>query len=130
MENAETMQKILSNLATEFDKINEMWVYTKDMEEALKNGDEQTFGLLLDMRKKLMDAVDVLNDDNKKITDALPQEAKDKIDWIFTEKNPDTKFDTVLEMDVFEAKKRIANLLKKLVVYNAQVEKMLNDKRH
>lgn len=125
MINNEAGQKILLNLRDEFDKLNEMWVYTKDMEAALNAEDEQSFGLLLDMRKKLMDTVDILKEKNRAIVSALSKEEMDKINLVILIKDPKAEFETPLENDIFEAKKRISALMKKLVEYNAKVEKML-----
>ncbi|MEG0019734.1 MAG: hypothetical protein RR728_04225, partial [Oscillospiraceae bacterium] len=86
MTNIDIMHKILSNLKAKYKLLEEMQRCTKDMENALGKNDENTFGQLMDTRKRLMDAVDVISGENLRLADTLPQGNKENTKYILSGK--------------------------------------------
>ncbi|MEG1973072.1 MAG: hypothetical protein RR315_07890, partial [Oscillospiraceae bacterium] len=120
---------VINNNKIKYKLLEEMQRCTKDMENALGKNDENTFGQLMDTRKRLMDAVDVISGENLRLADTLPQGNKENTKYILSGKNLGVAQGNPLETAMAEAQKRISLLMKRLVNDNSTVDRLLRTKK-
>ena len=117
----EILNQILHNLRGKYDRINQLHNLTKEMEKALSYNDSASFGTLLDMRKKQMDAIDELDRQNRKLIAQLPEALQSRVKKILAPKGEPLRLDNPLETNIFDTNRRGILLLQKVAALNDSV---------
>ena len=117
----EILNQILHNLRAKYDRINQLHNLTKEMEKALGYNDAPSFGALLDMRQKQMEAIDELDRQNKKLIAKLPEALQSRMRRILTPKGEPLRLNNPLETNIFDTNRRGLLLLQKVAALNDSV---------
>ena len=102
----EILNQILFNLQAKYGKINQLMDLTKELDKAACAKDTVSFGMVLDMRQKVMDAVDHIDVENRKLIARLPANTQDRIKSILVPGNDPVRLENPLETNIFDTNKR------------------------
>lgn len=117
----EILNQILHILREKYDKINQLHNLTKEMEKALNYDDAPSFGALLDMRQKQMDAIDELGRQNRQLIAKLPEALQSRVKKILAPNGEPLRLNNPLETNIFDTNRRGLLLLQKVAALNDSV---------
>lgn len=125
----EILNQILSNLRVRYDKINQLMNLTKELDAASKGEDPVSFGMILDMRQKVMDFVDELDKENNRLIARLPDHSQKKIKTLLAPSGEPVRLENPLESDIFDTNKRTLLLVQRVAALDDTILKKIGGKR-
>lgn len=128
MDSITALNKILKNLQKKYDHLNQIMNYTRDLEATIKRRDEDSLGLVLEMRQQCMNLIDVIDEENHELLSRLPSPYKERIGEVFKPSGQPIRLENPLETNIFDTSKRNNALLQRIVQLDETVNKMINKK--
>lgn len=117
----EILSQILSNLRVRYDKINQLMNLTKELDAVSKNGDTVSVGMILDMRQKVMDLVDDIDRENRRLIGKLPDPLRTKIRSLLAPKGEPVRLENPMESDIFDTNKRTLLLAQRVAALDDSI---------
>lgn len=126
MKNKETAGKIYNNLKTKYRCLNQVYDFTKELDNALESEDEESVLMILEMRGKQLEICMDMDRQNRLLAESLDDEEKYHVNMLLKpeENTPEPKDSE--EEEIYSMVKRIRNLLIKTVNYDTNISSRLN----
>lgn len=120
------LQDIQSQLKKKYNQVNNIFNMTRELEQAIQAGDEESFGILLDMRQNVMRLVDETDGINEKNLAKLPADLEQKLRHILRPDGTALHLDNPLETDILRRQEQIQMLLQRIIATDSAIQRRLD----
>ncbi|MCL2087865.1 MAG: hypothetical protein FWH14_00105 [Oscillospiraceae bacterium] len=128
MEPNKILDEILLCQKQKYNLLNRMLDTTREMERVFKE-DEMAFGMLLDMRKSIMDSVDKINIQTAELADKLPDKEREAVQEHMVTSSIEVPMGRI--GDIYRSNKQNMELLERIIsvnnAINNQISKVMSD---
>jgi len=119
------MEQLLSVLREKHKNMDNIMVFTKEMEKAIEANDLDSLGAVLTMRQDAMDKVDKLLAEQKEIIEKIDQPERGKIKLLLEPTDERPAIDDPLEAAISDTNRAAFLLLKKIIALDENINKRM-----
>lgn len=115
------LNDILFILKEKHKNMENLMVFTREMEKVVAANDLESLGAVLSMRQESMDKIDALNADVAKTLAGIGEPYNDKVKKILKSREGPIQFDNPLEKHIFDTNRMTLSLLKKIIALDGEI---------
>ena len=119
------MEQILSILREKNKQMDNLMVFTKEMENAIEANDLETLGTVLSIRQESMDKVDRLPDELRGIIEAASQPFRERVKELLEPADERIDFGDPLETAISDTNRLVFMMLKKIMALDEAINKKM-----
>lgn len=125
-ENIEIMLRILSILKNKYKLMDNLMVFTRELEKAAAKNDMESIGTVLSMRRETMEKIDNLNSEISRELVGMEKPNKEKIKRILESKGEPVEPEGQLEREIADTNRMTLSLLEKIVILDKEINDKIN----